>query len=334
MCLLFTLAAVAVSAADGDVQQATAEVLAGFEIGPHWGEQVRMYTFDPEVRVYVNAPDPSSLNPEKTAHVVLYALPNGNTIEQTWGRTMIEGLDWHYDIQHIGAQTRLLRRAVPDGNLVVACLETAQKSWPAWRARHEDNGNLIAELIDSVTRPFRSFPAPSVELSSHSGGGSFIFGYLNGVDRIPDSIRRIVFLDSNYGFDTDAGHGDKLIEWLAGNREHRLVVVAYDDRNITLNGKKVVGPTGGTYRATHRMIERFRRDYELSETTRGDLVIYREPARQLEFIIHTNPENAILHTVLVEKNGFIHGHTFGTPYEGSVAEFFAPRAYSSWIQPE
>jgi len=40
---------------------------------------------------------------------------------------------------------------------------------------------------------------------------------------------------------------------LKGEPTRRLVVIAYDDRNITLDGKPVVGPTGGTYRATERM---------------------------------------------------------------------------------
>jgi len=42
--------------------------------------------------------------------LILYALPNGNTIEQTKGRRVAEGLDWHFGIQHIAAQTRYLRR--------------------------------------------------------------------------------------------------------------------------------------------------------------------------------------------------------------------------------
>ena len=37
---------------------------------------------------------------------------------------------------------------------------------------------------------------PRITLAGHSGGGSFIFGYVNGGDAIPDSIDRIVWLDA------------------------------------------------------------------------------------------------------------------------------------------
>jgi hypothetical protein len=40
-------------------------------------------------------------------------------------------------------------------------------------------------------------------------------------------------------------------------------VVAYDDREIMLNGRKVVGPTGGTFRRTDEMIARFGRLTEI-----------------------------------------------------------------------
>ena len=40
----------------------------------------------------------------------------------------------------------------------------------------------------------------------------------------------------------------------------RLIVLAYDDREIMLDGKKVVGPDGGTFRATGRMRDAFGQD--------------------------------------------------------------------------
>ena len=94
-------------------------------------------------------------------------------------------------------------------------------------------------------------------MTGHSGGGSFLFGYLNEIDAIPSDVERIAFLDSNYSFE-DA-HGPKLIAWLKGDPARRLEVIAYDDRNIELNGKKVVSDTGGTYRASFRMVESLRK---------------------------------------------------------------------------
>ncbi len=307
--------------------------LPGFVISPHWGEQIKTYVFEPDAKVHINAPSPEAFAPKKPVRVILFALPNGNTTAQTIGRKMEEGLDWHYDIQHIGAQTRRLREVVTDANLVVAYLEAESRSWPSWRRNHAESGKLIHGLITSVTESFASFNS-TLELSAHSGGGSLIFGYLDSVERIPPPVKRIVLLDSNYNYNDEAKHGDKLLEWLRRSPEHHLIVIAYDDRNITLNGKRVVGPTGGTYRATHRMVARFEKDLALERTEEGDRLRYKAMKGQLEMIVHLNPENAILHTVLVEKNGFIHGLTAGTPWENRAGVFFEPRAYESWIQPD
>jgi len=305
---------------------------ADFKPSPHWGERIKTYIFDPDVRVHINAPGKETFDPQKPLRVVFFALPNGNTIEQTVGRRMEPGLDWHYDIQHIGAQTRWLRQKNPGENIVTVYLEAGRKSWPSWKRNHKGAQRRIVDLIRSVTESFAPQPA-EVDLASHSGGGSFIFGYLDGVNRIPDSIKRIVFLDSNYGYSDDSGHGDKLIKWLDGRDDHFLMVIAYDDRNIMLNGKKVVGPTGGTFRATHRMLDRFSKGIELLKTDGEEVMTHRAFDGRARFLIHKNPENAILHTVLVEKNGFIHALTFGSTCEEGGPKFFGPRAYEDWIQP-
>ncbi|MDD3034767.1 MAG: hypothetical protein PHT25_09245, partial [Bacteroidales bacterium] len=39
----------------------------------------------PESRIVINMPDPEYINPAKPTIVIFYALPNGNTIEQTKG---------------------------------------------------------------------------------------------------------------------------------------------------------------------------------------------------------------------------------------------------------
>ena len=57
---------------------------------------------------------------------------------------------------------------------------------------------------------------------------------------------------ANYAFDANL-HVDKFGHWLTSDVSHRLIVLAYDDREIMFDGKKVVGPTGGTFRATFRM---------------------------------------------------------------------------------
>ena len=311
---------------------ADAVPIAGFEVSPHFGEQVRTYAFEPDVRVHINAPAVNAFAPKKPTRLVIYALPNGNTIDQTVGCRMVEGLDWHYDIQHIGAQTRYLRAAIPDANIVTAYVEAGGRSWPTWRRTHADSGALIAKLIDSLRSQF----APSkvtVELAAHSGGGSLIFGFLNHVEVIPGWVGRILFLDANYGYSDEERHGDKLIAWLRASPEHYLGVVAYDDRNVRFNGKLIVGPTGGTYRKTGKMLDRLLKDMPLVEKGTASYERLRSVDGQVDVVRLHNPQNKILHTVLVEKNGFIHGLTFGAPHDGKVAVFFGARAYEEWIQP-
>ena len=80
---------------------------------------------------------------DRPVGLVLYALPNGNTIEQTAGKKMAPGDDWHFDIQHIAAQTRFLRERIEGYNLVVAYLEADQKSWPAWKKAHPDHAGVL-----------------------------------------------------------------------------------------------------------------------------------------------------------------------------------------------
>ena len=309
-------------------------LLPGFDEAP-FGEQVLWTTIEPGVRLHINAPGPGRFDPDRPTRLILYALPNGNTIEQTVGKKLAEGVDWHFGIQHIGAQTRQLREVVTDENIVVAYLEADGLSWPAWRRDEGDKPERVREIVDAVVRRLPSPDRVALSLSGHSAGGSFVFAYINAVDRIPDNVRCIVFLDSNYGYSEEAGHAEKLAAWLRGDSSHSLVVIAYDDREIMLNGKKVIGPTGGTYRRTLEMIERLGRDIPLGKTVNGDLVRHRDAGNQVEIIVHTNPENRILHTVLVgDMNGFIHAETFGTKYEGVAATFGGPVAYERWISPE
>ncbi|MCP4594101.1 MAG: hypothetical protein GY842_25510 [bacterium] len=327
MCLAVVLVA------PGGGAEVLPGVLPGFELSPHFSEQVRIYTFDPGVTVHVNAPAAARFDPGKNTRVVIYALPNGNTIAQTVGRRKAPDVDWHFFIQHIGAQIRRMREVVTQENIVVAYVEAEGRSWPSWRRTHPDSGQLIVRLIDSIRANFHP-DRTTVELASHSGGGSLIFGYLNQVERIPDWVHRIIFLDSNYGYSDEQRHADKLLDWLRRQPDHHLGVIAYDDRQIRVNGKLVVGPTGGTYRKTQRMLERFGQDVVLAEESLQEYKRYHGLKGRIDIILLINPDNLILHTVLVEKNGLIHSLTSATPHEERAGRFWGPHAYDDWIQPD
>jgi hypothetical protein len=303
-----------------------------FAQSPWFREETATIQGPAQVRLSVNSPkDDNKAN--RPTRVMAYALPNGNTIEQTLGCKMAEGLDWHYDIQHVAAQVRLLRELTPDERLVLVCAEAGGLSWPSWRSNHNDANQVIARLLDEWRTEYGGADA-KMTLAGHSGGGSFIFGVIEAADAIPAYIDRIAMLDANYNFDA-AKHSEKLLNWLQGDASRRLIVLAYDDRNIELNGKKVVGPTGGTYRATERMVEAFKPHLKLVESRTDPFIEYSGLEGRVRFFVHPNPQNKILHTALVgEINGLVEAQTLGTPAEGKWGKFGGPRAYEKWIQAE
>ena len=307
--------------------------LPGFAASPWFGEQTREETTSEGIRILLNAPEPAKFDRKRPTLLIVYATPNGNTIEQTMGSAMEKGTDWHFYIQHIAAQTRLLREVDKEENIVLACVQAEERSWPAWRQKHGDNAIVIHALVESLLKRVPGAPV-RVALSGHSGGGSFLFGFLNSVEAIPAYVERIAFLDANYSFSPSVKHGDKLLAWLNGNRKRHLVVLAYDDRYITVDNKPVNGPEGGTYRATHQMLESFAGHVALAETVQGDFTKWEGLQGRCLFLLHNNPDNKILHTALVgDMNGFLMAVTYGTTNATTWGTFPGPRAYTNWIQP-
>jgi hypothetical protein len=294
---------------------------SGFARVPSFNEIEKTWTdTTAEVRISLNLPQHEDDGRNREMMLILYALPNGNTIEQTMGRKIIDGLDWHFGIQHIAAQTRYLRLLLKSQTVAIAYLEARGLSWPRWRREHPNGGEIIRQLVHTL-RAIAGGANVRVALSGHSGGGSFLFGYINAGDSLPPFIERVSFLDSNYGFNDDEGHTSKLLAWLRGNSTRVLSVVAYDDRRIVLDGKPVIGPEGGTYRRTIEMARCFRREMEINEMRKDSLMVFDGMGGQLEFVIHENPENAILHTRLIgDMNAFLHAmtlhHSLVIPLEG------------------
>jgi hypothetical protein len=274
---------------------------------------------------------PAGLDRRIPIDLILYALPNGNTTAETMGQRWTDSAHWRNDIQHIAAQTRELRaRGVP--RAVVVYLEAEGKSWPLWRQRlgYDSANEVIVGLVDSIMRALPR--AAHVALTGHSGGGSFIFGYLEGRPSLPAWLDRIVFLDANYNF--TARHGPVLVEWLKANRAHRLEIVAYDDREIMLDGKKVVSDSGGTWRATQRMLDWFgANDVRLAHDSLAGFARWRND--QVEILRHPNPQNRILHTEMIgEMNAYLHALLVGRPgYDDRRSVLGPPRAYMQWVRP-
>lgn len=299
-----------------------------FSATGNFDERAREIRLPDEVRIVINAPARESFSPDKPVLLVLYALPNGNTIEQTIGKKLEPGDDWHFDIQHIGAQTRWLERVIINKTIVVAYLEAGMKSWPAWRKKHSDR--RIVEILDGVRGIFPS-NTTEVVLASHSGGGSLIFGYINAVEKIPGDVTRIVFLDSGYAYDSRL-HADKIKSWLAASGKNRLCVLAYQDYLALLNGKMFVSEAGGSWGRSHAMLDDLGAQFQFTSQTNNGLETFSALDGQVEFLLKENPEKKILHTAQVERNGFIQALLSGTPGEGKGYDYFGERAYEEWVQ--
>lgn len=285
-------------------------------------DSVMRFTMYDDVEVSIDMPGDFSYS--KETQVVLYALPNGNTTAQTMGKKMQPGDDWHYDIQHIKAQTQFVRDRMKNKNIVVAYLENIYKSWPAWKSKHENHSILVSHIVDTI---FHLFPAErtTVCLSGHSGGGGFVFIYLDGEKYIPSFIRRIVFLDSDYGY--QAHYGVQMVRWLKSSKHNSLQVFAYKDSMVMLNGKRIVSDTGGTWYRSRKMLNDLSASFEFKKDSNATLQVYRAEKGRIGFYLHPNPENKILHTQQVELNGFIHSLLAGTKYESDDYEYFGKRAY-------
>ena len=197
------------------------------------------FLYEPGVRVRINAPAEGLMTPRKPVRLIFYALPNGNSTEWTFGKRMGQGDDWHFDIQHIGAQTRFLRAVDTLHSYVVVYLEAENRSWGAWRKAGPERDHIIKDLVEQIALLFSANSSgancagagcaeanstcagcpgaamPQVELNSHSGGGNFIFGFMDACDSLPDYLCRISFIDSDYNWD-DERYGPKLVRWLSG----------------------------------------------------------------------------------------------------------------------
>ena len=316
--------------------------LPQFQPAPLFDEQIRSQQLADGVRIFFNAP--KMIDRSRPTRLIIYALPNGSNIEETLGATLVAGLSARHDIQHIAAQTRVLRKVNDEENIVLVLVEADGKAWPAWRAKRPDNARLIAEIFDGIQKEIATLlPTPlRVSLMAHSGGGSFIWGLMNHA-ALPASIDRIALLDANYSFDSALQHGSKFLHWLQQSSDRRLIVIAYDDREILYEGKRVIGPTGGTWRASGRMLDDFGRHLTLAKVPDDNFDITTAMPRvsnsasqnesQIVFYLHRNPQNKILHTRLVgEMNGFLMAATLATTAERTWGNFGEPRAYSAYVQ--
>lgn len=295
-----------------------------------FSERMTERRFDPGIRALINRP--AHPDPAKPLRLVIFATPNGNSIEETLGRHVPAGADWHFEIQHAAAQMRWVRRQRPEETWVLACLECPGKAWPAWRRQQADAPALVSGIVDALRKECGGgSPGFQIILTGHSGGGAFTFAFLDSAETLPADLGQIAFLDSNYGYDATKGHGSKLSAWLKADPGHQLTVIAYHDSNALLNGKSFVSEQGGTWGRSQAMLADFAPEFPFTETTSGPLRRASALDGRLRFLLMENPDHAILHTRLVEKNGLIHALLAGTPQAEKDYLFFGDPVYRDFI---
>jgi hypothetical protein len=311
---------------------AFSQTLPGFKTTGSFTEQ-EFYSenFAKDVIININAPE--KINKKGKTYLVLFALPNGNSVEWTKGKKMKPGDDWHFDIQHIAAQTRFVRSVDKKNNYIVAYLIAAQKSWPTWKRTTPDSKIIIKHIVDSLSGMFAEYN-PQIVLNGHSGGGSFIFGYLDIVEKIPFNIERIAFLDSDYGYD-DSLHTKKITDWLQEKKKSKLVVVAYNDSLVIFNGKPLVSPTGGTWYRSRLMQHKLAKTFHFKTESDTALINHEALKGRVRIILKENPRGLIYHTVQVEKNGFILSLLSDTKFDKrKYFTYFGERVYGDLISEE
>lgn len=279
--------------------------------------------------VKVTIDRPTDITRHKRTIIAFFALPNGNSTEQTMGKIMQPGDDWHFDIQHIRAQTRFIRQQLRNKNFVVIYLENNYKSWPSWKQKHPDFKKMIPHLVDSLAGLFDA-KRKDIYLNGHSGGGSFIFGYLAGVEQIPSEVKRISFLDSDYGY--DSSYYPKMKRWLNEAKGSALNVFAYNDSIALYNDKPVVSATGGTWYRSHLLLQHLQTDFSFSKTDTDSLIIYKSNDKRIQFYFKINTNRGIYHTQQVELNGFIHSVLCGTKKDSKKYDYYTTRAYADLIE--
>lgn len=280
-----------------------------FKNSPEFNEQTASYEYPAgdSYPLHVHVNKPANFDASKKTRVIMYGLPLGNSIEQTIGRIKEEGQDWHYNIQDIGAQVRLLREKHPEENIVVAYLQGPEKSLNQWRKKHANSPELFASLIDDVKGRVGA-PNAEISIAGHSAGGGFQREIIEHYATIPDNMKRLNFLDS-FHFLNVQQHGPKILTWLKAGNDHRLSVISYEDdkAKMEFQGK------GSSIARAQELVQFFRTNgVELSqEEVGGDngYTLYKGMSGQVNIIVMHNPTGAILHTETVHRNGLIVAET-------------------------
>jgi hypothetical protein len=252
--------------------------------------------------------EPEHIEKTNDTKIIIYALPNGNTIPWTRGRKMEPGMDWHFDLQHIDAQTEYLRHLYPKQNIIIAYTMSDKMSFPLWTKEQKNSKLEAKKFVEFVLAKYKAYK-PKISLSCHGGGGSFLFDIINAYPKIPRYIERIVFLDAVYNYE-DSLHTDKLVKWIKNGGI--LNVTSYRDNMVIYHGKSIVSLSGGTGCCSEWIAKNLSKRLNLTYSKDKDFEYYFDQQGKVFIYIKNNPNGNIYHTILVYRNGFINSMLCGT----------------------
>src|SRR4029078_9599857 len=98
-----------------------------------------------------------------------------------------------------------------------------------------------------------------------------------------------------------------------------------------LNGKSIVSAENGTWGRSKMMEKDLSEALPFLVTTDGVLQPHIARDGRIAILLHPNPEAKVLHTRLVEWNGFIHALLTRTRNEEQEYKYLGPRVYDRWI---
>lgn len=286
-------------------------------------DTIRLTLQKQQVRIAIVKPRLLTGSLSNPVPVVYYALPNGSTIEQTMGRVPKDSASWKDGIQRIEAQSHWLRQNSNLQNLIVVYLEAGLLAWPAWKRENINNYRELILSIDSTIKSILNLTSYYIMLTGHSGGGRFIFSYLDAYNGAPKDVRRISFIDSNYGYEFK--YREPIERFI---RDGGIVTVfAYNDSIALYNGKPFVSDTGGTWYRSFMMLHDLEQGWKFSKKEESGLIHYTSEQENIFFVFKTNPDRGIYHTEQVALNGFIHSLLAGTPYHEKSYKYFSSPVY-------
>jgi len=180
--------------------------------------------------------------------------------------------------------------------------------------------------------PPRTFPPIAARAHGHSAGGTFTFAYLDGVEKIPDDVERIAFLDSDYAYDATKGHDAKLLRWLGAPT--RIVSVSSLIRTTSRcstarHSSAKPRHVGRSQALLHDLAQKF----SFARTDAAGLQTHVALDGRVKFFLRENPTSHPPHAP-VEWNGFIHANGFRHARENAGYTYLGPRAYADWIARE